>query len=131
MENNETGRCPFCGAEDVEEYENGTCECYVCGESWQVTYYTPANRYTPYRRPKKKISDAQKKKDEEFHKEYLRWKKNNGYRIRQLMEETEKPAPKEPIPEPDYHEYYMLVRIVAGLIFYSFLIFVLIRSCDS
>lgn len=30
----ESGRCPFCGSEDIEEYEDGTCECYECGETW-------------------------------------------------------------------------------------------------
>jgi len=54
-----------------------------------------------------------------------------GRKMWKNMKTALKPAPKEPIPEPDYHEYYLLVRIVAGLIFYSFLIFVLIRSCDS
>lgn len=28
---NETGRCPYCGSEDVEEYFNGTNECNECG----------------------------------------------------------------------------------------------------
>lgn len=30
----ETGRCPYCGSEDVEEYSDGTHECMECGETW-------------------------------------------------------------------------------------------------
>lgn len=30
----ESGLCPFCGAEDVTYYEDGLCECMLCGEKW-------------------------------------------------------------------------------------------------
>lgn len=35
MKPNETGRCPFCGSEDIEIYDDGTAECYECGEEWE------------------------------------------------------------------------------------------------
>lgn len=33
-EESESGRCPYCGSEDVEEYDNEHGECYSCGEKW-------------------------------------------------------------------------------------------------
>lgn len=30
----ETGRCWYCGSEDVEEYSDGSCECMECGMTW-------------------------------------------------------------------------------------------------
>ena len=32
--NNETGRCPYCGSEDVDEYDNGNCHCNECGNDF-------------------------------------------------------------------------------------------------
>ncbi|MDO5447528.1 MAG: hypothetical protein Q4F34_07120 [Prevotellaceae bacterium] len=32
----DTGRCPYCGSEDVEEYSNGICECNECGAKWRA-----------------------------------------------------------------------------------------------
>lgn len=29
-----TGRCWYCGSEDVEEYSNGSHECMECGMTW-------------------------------------------------------------------------------------------------
>lgn len=34
----ETGRCPYCGSEDVIEYADGTCVCCECGATWKARY---------------------------------------------------------------------------------------------
>ena len=30
----ETGRCIYCGSEDVTEYDDGIYECMECGATW-------------------------------------------------------------------------------------------------
>lgn len=44
-----TGRCPYCGSEDVEEYSDGSSECMECGEMWNdveyVDVYEPQQSY--------------------------------------------------------------------------------------
>ena len=35
MKPDESGRCPYCGSEDVAYYEDGTAECYECGSRWR------------------------------------------------------------------------------------------------
>lgn len=34
MNPNESGRCPYCGSEDIEEYYDSTAECHECGARW-------------------------------------------------------------------------------------------------
>ena len=34
-ENNETGMCPYCGGEDVQEMCDGTYRCLECGQLWR------------------------------------------------------------------------------------------------
>lgn len=34
MNAHESGRCPLCGSEDIEEYYDGTAECHECGARW-------------------------------------------------------------------------------------------------
>lgn len=31
----ETGRCPYCGSEDIEEMCDGTCRCMACGQMFR------------------------------------------------------------------------------------------------
>ena len=35
MKPDESGRCPYCGSEDVDYYEDGTAECYECDCRWR------------------------------------------------------------------------------------------------
>ena len=35
----ESGRCLFCGSEDVETYRDGFNECLECGATWGGTSY--------------------------------------------------------------------------------------------
>ena len=45
-----TGRCWYCGTEDVEEYSDGSHECMECGMTWGGRQYVqrPTYRRTYY-----------------------------------------------------------------------------------
>ena len=32
----DTGRCYYCGSENVVVYSDGTCVCLECGAKWRV-----------------------------------------------------------------------------------------------
>ena len=32
---NESGLCPYCGSEDIQELCDGTCRCLECGSIWK------------------------------------------------------------------------------------------------
>ena len=62
-----TGRCWYCGSEDVEEYSDGSHECMECGMTWggrqhvqQPTYRrtcpcnNPDSSIRPYREKRRK-----------------------------------------------------------------------------
>ena len=51
-----TGRCWYCGSEDVEEYSDGSCECMECGMTWGGRQYVqqPTCRQTYSRQGKNK-----------------------------------------------------------------------------
>lgn len=39
----QTGRCWYCGSEDVEDYADGSHECLECGTTWGGRQYTSYN----------------------------------------------------------------------------------------
>lgn len=46
-----TGRCWYCGSEDVEEYSDGSHECMECGMIWGGRRYVQRQTHQPrYRR---------------------------------------------------------------------------------
>ena len=40
-----TGRCWYCGSEDVEEYSDGSHECMECGMTWGGRQYVQQQTY--------------------------------------------------------------------------------------
>lgn len=40
-----TGRCWYCGSEDVEQYSNGMCECMECGMTWDGIKYVQRHSF--------------------------------------------------------------------------------------
>lgn len=47
----ETGRCWYCGSEDVEDYSDGSHECLECGMTWGEQQYVHQQVEQPrYRR---------------------------------------------------------------------------------
>ena len=48
----QTGRCWYCGSEDVEVYADGSHECMECGATWGGRRYTPRRTHKTQRKKK-------------------------------------------------------------------------------
>lgn len=71
-----TGRCWYCGSEDVEEYSDGSCECMECGETWGGRRYVQEQVQRP--RYRKQYSRAGESKEWERSMRPYREKWRNG-----------------------------------------------------
>lgn len=54
-----TGRCWYCGSEDVEDYSDGSHECLECGMTWGKHQYV--QRHVKLQRYSKTYSHAREK----------------------------------------------------------------------
>lgn len=71
-----TGRCWYCGSEDVEEYSDGSCECMECGEKWGGRRYVQQQVQRP--RYRRQYSRADESKEWERSMRPYREKWRNG-----------------------------------------------------
>lgn len=67
------------------------------------------------------------KRDEQFHQEYLKWKRSHPHRVEEIKEKIPKDNPDYPgSDEPSY-----IIHIIIALLLYPVLIFMLIQSCND
>ena len=115
----QTGRCWYCGSEDVEDYTDGSHECLECGMTWggrqyvQQTYTRPARRQTYQQTAQRSYCDARKAAEWERSMRPYRekWRRmsggtvSNGNRRYNAAENTTQDSPLSAIA-------YILIAIV-------------------
>lgn len=69
------------------------------------------------------------KNDEQFHQEYLKWKRDYPNRVEEIKGKTTKPKDDPDCPCSDKPPY--IIYIIIALLLYPALIFMLIQSCND
>lgn len=107
------------------EFRRQNPDIYVNDEYMQ-DYYGCGNRSYQRRSTPKRRGRAQKKADDQFHEEYLRWRRNNPDKIAFFREES------AVSPQTNNNDGIPIwVNIIAALIIYPLIIMAIIDACSN